>query len=383
MITLSRHIESLLVRHNCVIVPKLGGFVAHYTPAYYNAKEGYFVPPYRNIAFNSMLAINDGLLIESYSLKENLCYTDAVRLIDAHVVLLKDTIAEKGEAELVGVGVLSSNGEGGYNFEPRKGGIMTPALYSLEYTPVNCICDEADETASEDKEDASGISSSKRNYIIRINRTAANYLTAAVMAIMFYFLLAPIGITCSENRNVASVVPEVCIGQTIDSKKAKPTAKKQAPAIETGAAHNNNTVCQGEAAAATSIAESPSAQESPVAAPTATPQEVKESSKAEKAATNPETKAMQVPATEEPQTQRAQEATGEYVIVLASAITVKHGTSYINKLKAKGYSSARFLEDKTMRRIIMGHFATEEEARAFKNKLNDNEEYASCWVMKI
>ena len=35
MIELSRHIESLLLDNDCVIVPELGGFIAHYQSAYY------------------------------------------------------------------------------------------------------------------------------------------------------------------------------------------------------------------------------------------------------------------------------------------------------------------------------------------------------------
>ena len=33
MIELAQHIEALLLENDCVIVPGLGGFVAHYTPA--------------------------------------------------------------------------------------------------------------------------------------------------------------------------------------------------------------------------------------------------------------------------------------------------------------------------------------------------------------
>lgn len=33
MIELSRHIESLMLKHDCVIVPGLGGFITQYVPA--------------------------------------------------------------------------------------------------------------------------------------------------------------------------------------------------------------------------------------------------------------------------------------------------------------------------------------------------------------
>ena len=66
MIELSRHIESLLLAHDCVIVPGLGGFVAHYVPARRIAEEQLFLPPSRSVGFNQQLTINDGLLVQSY-----------------------------------------------------------------------------------------------------------------------------------------------------------------------------------------------------------------------------------------------------------------------------------------------------------------------------
>ena len=52
MIELAQHIEALLLENDCVIVPGLGGFVAHYTPAMRVAEENTFLPPTRIIGFN-------------------------------------------------------------------------------------------------------------------------------------------------------------------------------------------------------------------------------------------------------------------------------------------------------------------------------------------
>lgn len=62
MIELAQHIEALLLENDCVIVPGLGGFVAHYTPAMRVAEENTFLPPTRIIGFNPQLKMNDGLL---------------------------------------------------------------------------------------------------------------------------------------------------------------------------------------------------------------------------------------------------------------------------------------------------------------------------------
>lgn len=62
MIELAQHIEVLLLENDCVIVPGLGGFVAHYTPAMRVAEENVFLPPTRIIGFNPQLKMNDGYL---------------------------------------------------------------------------------------------------------------------------------------------------------------------------------------------------------------------------------------------------------------------------------------------------------------------------------
>lgn len=37
---LANHVAHLLLENDCVIVPSLGGFVAHYVPAKFDEKEG-------------------------------------------------------------------------------------------------------------------------------------------------------------------------------------------------------------------------------------------------------------------------------------------------------------------------------------------------------
>ena len=67
MIELAQHIEVLLLENDCVIVPGLGGFVAHYTPAMRVAEENGFSVPLPVLSdFNPQLKMNDGLLVQSY-----------------------------------------------------------------------------------------------------------------------------------------------------------------------------------------------------------------------------------------------------------------------------------------------------------------------------
>src|SRR5699024_11270585 len=85
MIELAQHIEVLLLENDCVIVPGLGGFVAHYTPAMRVAEENVFLPPTRIIGFNPQLKMNDGLLVQSYMAVYDTDFSDATRIVEKEV----------------------------------------------------------------------------------------------------------------------------------------------------------------------------------------------------------------------------------------------------------------------------------------------------------
>ena len=85
MFELTRHIESLLLRNDCVIVPHLGGFVTSFRPARWVREENLFLPPTRSVGFNAHLTINDGLLTQSYMQAADVSYPDAQRLVERDV----------------------------------------------------------------------------------------------------------------------------------------------------------------------------------------------------------------------------------------------------------------------------------------------------------
>ena len=97
MIELSKHIEALLLEHDCVIVPKLGGFVTQYAPAYRIEDEQLFLPPHRDIGFNAQLTLNDGLLVQSFMQTYDVSYAEALHLIDDVVADIKKALAAEGE----------------------------------------------------------------------------------------------------------------------------------------------------------------------------------------------------------------------------------------------------------------------------------------------
>lgn len=117
MSNLEQHIASLLVRHNCVILPRFGGLIGSYQSAQKSEESGMIAPPYKEVIFNRSLSHNDGLLINSYSIEAKLSYIESER----QIVLLIDSIQQrisKGESVALGeIGVFRMDGDGNINFK--------------------------------------------------------------------------------------------------------------------------------------------------------------------------------------------------------------------------------------------------------------------------
>ena len=128
---LAKHIHHLLQENDCVIVPGFGGFIAHHNPATWIEKDNTFLPPSREIAFNPLLKINDGLLAQSYMASYQTSFSEATRRIDRAVKQLVRSLFEDGTVYLPEIGELRFNIHHTYEFHPEDDKIITPSLYGL------------------------------------------------------------------------------------------------------------------------------------------------------------------------------------------------------------------------------------------------------------
>jgi cell division septation protein DedD len=81
MSTVEELIGDLLLRHNCVVIPSFGGFVAKKTSATIDYKNGVMYPPKKSVLFNRQLINNDGLLVAEFSTVNKVLYTEAEQAI--------------------------------------------------------------------------------------------------------------------------------------------------------------------------------------------------------------------------------------------------------------------------------------------------------------
>ncbi|MDG1333346.1 MAG: SPOR domain-containing protein [Crocinitomicaceae bacterium] len=131
-----KHIEQaigdLLLRHNCVIVPAFGGFVAEQLSAKIDYDKGVMVPPRKALLFNKQLVSNDGLLINELASRNAVSFDEASSEVSSIVSEWNHRL-EKGERiELDRVGILFNDANNNLQFEQDRFFNLLLASFGLD-----------------------------------------------------------------------------------------------------------------------------------------------------------------------------------------------------------------------------------------------------------
>ncbi len=361
MIELSRHIEILLLKNECVIVPDFGGFMTHRISASYSNQECLFIPPMRTLGFNPQLRMNDSVLAQSYVEAYDISYPEALRKIEEEVEEIKNILSQEGQYTMNDLGLLTVNQEGNIEFTPCQAGILSPELYgladfsfkplkgammveerkepaqtvSIHHDEVENVVEEKveeEEKAPEsptlldftDEEEESNTISIKKSWI-------RNTVAAAAAIAVFFLLSTPVvnsDLGTSTMTHLQNNILYKLIPQDTNVMKAEPIE----PAI------------------------SKKATDTQVAQKT----EVKEEKKADSIAI----------------------AKPTYLIIVASQVKKSNAEIYVEQLHKKGYPQAEIYIHNNVVRVACGEFDTEAEAYKILNRMNEKEEFADAWVFK-
>lgn len=120
MTTVEQLIGNLLLRHNCVIIPSFGGFVAKPVSARIDYEKGTMLPPGKSILFNRQLINNDGLLIHEYAQSNKISYDEASTAMSSCVKTWNATLHNGGRIEIENVGNLFFDEERNICFEQDR-----------------------------------------------------------------------------------------------------------------------------------------------------------------------------------------------------------------------------------------------------------------------
>lgn len=113
------HIQYLLYRHDCVIVPGFGGFISQKRAAERTRKE--ILPPQRIISFNKKIITNDGLLSHRVATAEKITHEQALVKIQETVKEWNKILDDKKLLHLQGIGHFENSGNNRWVFHPGKG----------------------------------------------------------------------------------------------------------------------------------------------------------------------------------------------------------------------------------------------------------------------
>ena len=355
VIELNRHIEILLLNNDCVIVPNLGGFMAHHVEARYEEDEQAFLPPLRTLGFNPQLKINDSLLAQSYIEAYDISYPEAIQRIDDEVNELMQHLQNEGRFELNNIGVLELNEDGNYVFTPCEAGILTPSLYGLnsfEMKKLNVVSMQPAVLAEEKTvKPLSEVNSVLQQNLVDINDDDThvvrikfswirNAVAVAAILLAVFFVAMPTGKTELMKSTINNLNNQILFGMmtskdtntsAIDFKRKdaqKPAAVKTAEAIL-------DTIKPAKPAEATK----------PVAIKTDSTRE-------------------------------------GYCIVLASHVNKQNAEIFINNLAERGYKGAEIYVHNNITRIVYGHYENQADAYTQLQKIAKEKDLAESWVYK-
>lgn len=220
---LAEQISYLLLRHEYVVVPQLGGFIREQLPASYDRVKHLAYPPSAELHFNSEMTHSDGLLEERYALLLGLSLRRARLVLEEEVSQLRHQLIQQGSFHLAGIGEIRLTREGQLTFSPDATAPATSAS-AYGYAPLSLpTLPQADRAPRPSSYDSRYIS-------LRLSKRALGYAAVIIIALL---ALLPWGNKVeTEQHYQAGFTPSTEVARQLFGdapKKAEPTAQEATP----------------------------------------------------------------------------------------------------------------------------------------------------------
>ena len=216
MLEIGKHIERLLVMHDCVIVPSWGGFVLRSLSAVCDREGHMFTPRRREIVFNATLTHNDGLLTESYMQTYGVDYNKAQLMVDEDVAKMKALLHEEKTLRLGALGRFDLGSEGQMVFYPGNSPVLSVDSYGLEtfhMTPLQHIHE----------------GEKKDTLYIPVSRRFLRVAVASAAAVALFFLVSTPVRDVERSAYTASFVPSMVMEHAPVAEPAEAEPSGEAP----------------------------------------------------------------------------------------------------------------------------------------------------------
>ena len=352
MISLSRHIELLLLEHDCVIVPKIGGFIANHAEAQYNSSDdNLFLPPYRTIWFNQQLQMNDGLLVQSYMAAYDASYPAAYLQMEQDVDKIIYELELRGEYIFENIGALKKDINQNIVFVPSEVGILTPSLYGLYSYEIKSLSnvikdrqvEQALNTASvmavsanvDGNPEKKASEGKNKDISIRLHRRWIDFGISVAAAIVLLFCFSYQALKNTSNDT------DTIVAAFYSTNDTRPVA----PVVNNKNVKPNKTAKAKVDSYATIVAEEPVKNVEKVATVS---QDLK------------------------------------FAIVLASFVNKTNADAFIENLAKQGFAEGRYVKTGNVSRILYSNYADKETAQQALQKLRQqNSQFENAWILEL
>ena len=331
------NITRLIARHNCVILPEMGAFLAHDVPAAYNAEEQIFMPPHRTLGFNPQVTVDDALLLSEYLNNATLSYEDARNLLEQDVARLRYRLSRKGTLRFGELGTFSMDINSEITFEPCSNCIDDPKNFGFEplAIPLLSKCE-------------------KRDIVIK-RSDFSRYVAAAAAIILAFIFVTPVSDSAYKSGMQASFAGKATGNKSIS------TVMVEAPIASV-----RNEVCEIVPITDTTTESIITTKESePVATVEHTPAEV--SLVTTEVETHAENKIAK------------QDNTARYHIIVASLPSAKSAKIAIKELSYKMKTDYSVVERDRRFRISVAGFDCETDANAALVEVKKT--FPDAWIL--
>jgi nucleoid DNA-binding protein len=325
MLRIVTHIERLLLVHDCVIVPKFGGFVLQVAPAIYNVAENTFTPRRKEISFNATLQHSDGLLAESYMQMYQVTYQQAQLMLDEDIENLKQSLQQYKKVSLDSLGSFTMGDEGQMIFHSDASDLLSIESYGLptfQFSTLSSLHVEKEAVHIHKNKEK------KDTLYIPVNRRFLRMTVASAAAIALFFLISTPVKDVNQNAYTASFVPTEVVGGTIPSDSVQPVDSALTTEVATVDVSAENTATPSLAA---SKEESESAQK-------------------------------------------------RYHVIIASFPSEALANAYLAKVDKSVCKNADVLQCDQKYRVYADKFDNNSQAQSFMSTLRTNAKYKDAWL---
>ncbi len=205
LVKIDKHISDLLQDNECVIVPKMGGFLSSHSPAGNHSIKYSSKSLLTKLSFSELLKYNDGLLANHIANHEKLTYSEALIEIEKFVNKFHQELDSGKKFIIDQVGVLYKDARLNVQIEPFENlnhlndteeisGIPPLSVLQIEFKRDE---KEQPEIPVTSKQNQQKIISSKRNRVIIF----ASLLMVSLLAFCLYIYFSPSSKENSESLN--------------------------------------------------------------------------------------------------------------------------------------------------------------------------------------